>query len=162
MKAGASNDIERVTTMARNMVMRYGMSEALGPMTFGSDSSEVFLGMSYTQNRDYSEQVAAEIDEEVRKIVDKAYQQCVAMLTENMTKLHNVANALIALEKLDSDSFDEIFELDELKEQEYFVELEQIKTESKAAEETEPASMPEGEAAGEPEIKPEEENEDSK
>ena len=129
ISTGASNDIERVTTIAREMVMRYGMSEKLGSMTFGSDNGEVFLGMTYSQSRDYSEQLAAEIDSEVRKIVDDAYAKCENMLRENIVKLHNVANALFALEKLDASKFDEIFELTEVKE---ISEFEEKKAESES------------------------------
>lgn len=129
ISTGASNDIERVTKIAREMVMRYGMSEKLGSMTFGSDNGEVFLGMTYSQSRDYSEQLAAEIDSEVRKIVDDAYAKCENMLRENIVKLHNVANALFALEKLDASKFDEIFELSEVKE---ISEFEEKKAESES------------------------------
>ena len=115
ISTGASNDIERVTQTAREMVMRYGMSEKLGPMTFGGDSGEVFLGMTYSQNRDYSEVLAAEIDSEVRKIVDEAYKKCEEMIRENIVKLHNVANALIVCEKLDAETFDKIYEYTEVK-----------------------------------------------
>ena len=111
---GASNDIQRATKMAREMVTKYGMSDALGPMTFGSDNDEVFIGMSYGHTRDYSEKVAAEIDAEVRKIIDDAYQNCLKILSENITKLHNVAHALMEREKLDGEEFEKIFAEDEL------------------------------------------------
>ena len=111
---GASNDIQRATKTAREMVTKYGMSDLLGPMTFGSDNDEVFIGMSYGHTRDYSEKVAAEIDSEVRKIIDDAYQNCLKILSDNIIKLHNVANALIEREKLDGDEFEEIFAKEEL------------------------------------------------
>ncbi|MBE7022171.1 MAG: ATP-dependent metallopeptidase FtsH/Yme1/Tma family protein [Ruminococcaceae bacterium] len=109
ISTGASNDIMRSTKLAREMVTKYGMSEALGPMTFGSDNNEVFLGMSYAQTRDYSEQVAAEIDAEVRKIVDTAYSQCTDYLASHRQELDRVATALIEKEKLSGEEFEELF-----------------------------------------------------
>lgn len=95
------------------MVTKYGMSDVLGPMTFGSDNDEVFIGMSYGHTRDYSEEVAAEIDSEIRKIIDTAYQNCQKILNDNIVKLHNVAKTLIEKEKLDAEEFERIFALDE-------------------------------------------------
>ena len=109
ISTGASNDIMRSTKMAREMVTKYGMSDVLGPMTFGSDNNEVFLGMSYAQTRDYSEQVAAEIDGEVRKIIDQAYQTCEQLLKENRQALDRVAKALIEKEKLTGEEFEALF-----------------------------------------------------
>ncbi len=106
---GASNDIMRSTKIARDMVMKYGMSDVLGPMTFGSDNDEVFLGRSYSQNRDYSEQVASEIDTEVRRIIDEAYKRCESLLTEHREQLDRVAEALIEKEKLSGEEFEAIF-----------------------------------------------------
>ncbi|MBE7035549.1 MAG: ATP-dependent zinc metalloprotease FtsH [Ruminococcaceae bacterium] len=109
ISTGASNDIMRSTKIAREMVTKYGMSDALGPMTFGSDNDEVFLGMSYAQTRDYSEHVAAEIDAEVRKIVDHAYKTCETKLSENRDALERVAQALIEKEKLSGEEFEALF-----------------------------------------------------
>ncbi len=109
ISTGASNDIMRSTKMAREMVTKYGMSDVLGPMTFGSDNNEVFLGMSYAQTRDYSEQVAAEIDAEVKKIVDHAYQTCESLLTAHREQLERVAQALIEKEKLTGEEFEALF-----------------------------------------------------
>ncbi|MBR2500533.1 MAG: ATP-dependent zinc metalloprotease FtsH [Clostridia bacterium] len=110
ISTGASNDIQRVTKLARDMVMKYGMSDNLGPMTFGSDNDEVFLGMSYNTSRDYSEQIASEIDKEVMQIVNDAYVKCEKMLTDNMDKLHAVAEALLEREKLSGEEFELVFE----------------------------------------------------
>ena len=77
ISTGASNDIERATSIARSMVVKYGMSEKLGPITFGSPHSEVFIGKDYAQTRNYSEDVAAKIDDEVKSIIDTAYNNCV-------------------------------------------------------------------------------------
>ncbi len=109
ISTGASNDIMRSTKIARDMVTKYGMSDALGPMTFGSDNDEVFLGMSYAQTRDYSEQVAAEIDQEVRGIIDSSYKRCEALLTEYRQQLDRVALALIEKEKLTGEEFEALF-----------------------------------------------------
>ncbi|MBE7010994.1 MAG: ATP-dependent metallopeptidase FtsH/Yme1/Tma family protein [Ruminococcaceae bacterium] len=109
ISTGASNDIMRSTKIARDMVTKYGMSDALGPMTFGSDNDEVFLGMSYAQTRDYSEQVAAEIDAEVRKIVDRAYEECGSYLASHREQLDRVAQALMEKEKLSGEEFEALF-----------------------------------------------------
>ena len=105
---GASNDIERVTDIARNMVTRWGLSERLGPMTYSDDEGEVFLGHSITQHKMVSDETAHIIDEEVRKIVDRNYERAKAILTVNMDKLHLMAEALIKYETLDSDQIDDI------------------------------------------------------
>lgn len=113
ISTGASNDIERASKIARDMVTKYGMSERLGPISFRSDNDEVFLGMSYSHSRDYSEEVAAEIDGEVRRIIEDSYKRCTDILTENMAKLHNVAGALFEKEKINSDEFVQLFHMDE-------------------------------------------------
>ena len=109
VSTGASNDIERASKIARSMVMKYGMSDKLGPITFGSTQEEVFLGKEMTSQRDYSEKVAAEIDEEVKDIITRAYNYAERILKENIDKLHKVAGVLIEKEKIDSKEFDEIF-----------------------------------------------------
>ena len=113
---GASNDIERASKIARDMVTKYGMSEKLGPISFRSESDEVFLGMSYSNSKEYSESLAAEIDSEVRKIIDESYKRCTDILTENMARLHNVATALFEKEKLSGEEFVELFEMKEKEE----------------------------------------------
>ena len=111
---GASNDIQRATKIARDMITKYGMSETLGPISFSSENDEVFLGLNYGHSRDYSEEIAAQIDAEVRKIIDTSYENCLKILNDNMSKLHNVANALLKTEKLDGEEFERIFAIDEL------------------------------------------------
>ncbi len=106
---GASNDIQRASKIARNMVTKYGMSDTLGPITYGSDNDEVFLGMSYSQNRDYSEEVAAQIDKEVRAIIDNAYKRCESFLMEHREQLDRVAMALFDKEKLSGEEFEALF-----------------------------------------------------
>jgi len=107
---GASNDIERVTDIARNMVTRWGLSEKLGPMTFSDDDGEVFLGRSVTQQKTVSDETAHVIDEEVRTIVSSNYSRAKAILEENIEKLHAMADALIEFETLDTDQIDDIMD----------------------------------------------------
>ena len=109
ISTGASNDIERATNIAKNMVVKYGMSEKLGPMTFGSSNSEVFLGKDYGRAQDYSENVAAQIDEEIKKIIDGAYERCTQILQDNMDKLKLVAEELLEKETIDAQRFEELF-----------------------------------------------------
>ena len=110
ISTGASNDIERATEVARKMVTKYGMSEAIGPIALGSDNHEVFLGKSYNQVRNYSENVAAKIDEEIERIVREAYERTEALLTEHMDKLHIVARELFLKEKLSGEEFAKLME----------------------------------------------------
>ena len=109
ISTGASNDIERATNIAKNMVVKYGMSDKLGPMTFGSSNSEVFIGRDYGRTQDYSENVAAQIDAEVKKIIDEAYERCTKILQDNMDKLTLVAEELLEKETIDGKRFEEIF-----------------------------------------------------
>lgn len=109
ISTGASNDLERVTSIARGMVTKYGMSSKLGPMVFGDGDDEVFLGNSFTSKRNYSEEVASEIDKEIRRIVDVAYRETKHILEDNMDKLEYVAQALLVHETLDSDQFIKAF-----------------------------------------------------
>lgn len=109
VSTGASNDIERASKIARAMVMKYGMSEKLGPITFGSTQGEVFLGKEMNSQRDYSEKVASQIDDEVKEIITRAYNYAERLLKENLDKLHKVAQILIENEKMDSEEFDAIF-----------------------------------------------------
>ncbi len=109
INTGASSDIDRATTLARKMVMQYGMSDTLGSMTFTSSDHEVFLGRDFSQGNNFSQETAAEIDKEVKKIIDESFSSAEKLLRENIDKLHNVANALIELEKLDGDEFIKAF-----------------------------------------------------
>lgn len=109
VSTGAKNDIERATSIARKMITEYGMSENLGPMTFGTDHDEVFIGRDLTRSRNYSEEVAALIDKEIKKTIDVAYHKAESLLKENIQKLHGVAQALLEREKLDQSEFEEIF-----------------------------------------------------
>jgi cell division protease FtsH len=98
---GASNDIERATKMARNMVTKWGLSE-LGPITYGEEEDEVFLGRSVTQHKNVSDETARRIDEVVRGILDRAYERTRTMLTENLDKLHTMAKLLLQYETIDA------------------------------------------------------------
>lgn len=109
VSTGAKNDIERATAIARKMVTEYGMSESLGPMTFGTDHDEVFIGRDLARSRNYSEQVAAIIDKEIGNIIEAAYKKAETILRDNLNKLHDVATALLDKEKLDQQEFEEIF-----------------------------------------------------
>ena len=108
ISTGAQNDLQRVTRIARAMVTKYGMSEKLGPMSF-SDEEEVFVGRDFHTTKNYSESIAAEIDSEIRRIIDEAYERTEMLLTENMDKLHAVAQALLIAETLDAEQFEMIF-----------------------------------------------------
>ncbi|MBP3380916.1 MAG: ATP-dependent zinc metalloprotease FtsH [Ruminococcus sp.] len=107
---GASNDIERATSTARNMVTKYGFSEKIGTVVYCSDNDEVFLGKDYGHTRNYSEAVAAEIDEEIRRIIEDAYAKCKALLSANADKMHQLAGYLLKYEKIDGDTFVKLME----------------------------------------------------
>ena len=110
ISTGASNDIERASQIARNMVTKYGMSSKIGTVMFGGGQGEVFLGRDFAQTKDYSEETAALIDEEVKRIIQTAYNKAVEILTEHIDKLHVVAGILIEKEKIEGEEFDKIFE----------------------------------------------------
>ncbi|MGO1819256.1 MAG: ATP-dependent zinc metalloprotease FtsH [Senegalia sp. (in: firmicutes)] len=117
ISTGASNDIERATKIAKGMVTQYGMSDKLGPMTYGKNENEVFLGRDLGNSRDYSEEVASEIDHEMKHIIQKAYTAAMDLLTENIDKLHEVAQKLLEKETLNQKEFNAIFDEDiEIKE----------------------------------------------
>jgi cell division protease FtsH len=107
---GASNDIERATQIARQMITRYGMSEKLGPLVFGKDESEVFLGRDFSSTPNYSEKIAAIIDEETDSIVKGQYERALEILRSHMDKLHAVAKSLYENEKISGQQFVDIME----------------------------------------------------
>ena len=112
ISTGASNDLERATKIAKAMVTRYGFSDRLGPIVYGQNENEVFLGRDLGHSRDYSETVAAQIDEEVRAVIDSAYDQCETILTEHMDQLHKVAEFLYEFEKINGADFDRLMKGD--------------------------------------------------
>ncbi len=107
---GASNDIQRTTEIARNMVTKWGLSERLGPLTYAEEEGEVFLGRSVTQHKNVSDETAHAIDEEVRHIIDRNYERAKKILTDNLDKLHAMAEALMKYETIDRGQIDRIME----------------------------------------------------
>ena len=112
ISTGAQNDLERATNVIRKMITEYGMSEELGPLTFGHKKEEVFLGRDIARDRNYSEEVASAIDREVRHFVDLCYNKAVTLLTENRDRLDKVAAALLEKETLEADEFKQLMDSD--------------------------------------------------
>jgi cell division protease FtsH len=108
MTTGAGNDLERATDLARKMVCEWGMSEKMGPLTFGKQNEQVFLGREMGSQRDFSDQIAMEIDQEVRRLVTENYERAKRLLTENMASLKRLAEALLEKEVLDGSDIDQI------------------------------------------------------
>jgi len=108
MTTGAGNDLERATNLARKMVTEWGMSEKLGPLTFGKKEEQIFLGREIAQHKDYSEKTAEEIDDEVKKIVVEAYQRAKSLLTDNFALLEVFARRLLEKETMDGHEIDEM------------------------------------------------------
>jgi cell division protease FtsH len=108
ISTGASNDIERASKIARSMVMRYGMSEKIGPIMFGTEQEEVFLGRDFNNTKNYSDEIAAVIDLEVKRIIDTGYDRAKTILNQNVEKLHAVARVLLEKEKIEADEFEAI------------------------------------------------------
>lgn len=151
ISTGASNDIERASEQARKMVTRYGMSEKLGPIAFGQNNDEVFLGKDYNHMRNYSEAVASQIDDEVEKIILNAYKQTEDILTEHIDKLHAVALELVKREKLTGDEFKRIMNGEELEP----LFADEDKDEAKPETETNSDAKTESEAKPEDAVAPE-------
>ena len=108
ISTGASSDLQRATDTARAMVTRYGFSERMGPVVYGTSQEETFLGRDFGQGKGYSETTAAEIDSETRDIIDEAYETCRRTLTEHIDQLHALAKALMEREKLNEEQFNTI------------------------------------------------------
>lgn len=109
ISTGAKNDIDRTSNIARSMVMEYGMSDEIGPISFGTDNNEVFLGRDIGKSRNVSEQISSKIDREIKILIDEAYNRAEGLLNKNMSKLHAVAEVLLEKEKIDRFEFEEIF-----------------------------------------------------
>ncbi len=107
---GAGNDIERATDIARRMVCEWGMSDVLGPLTYGAKDQQVFIGKDIGQNRDYSEQTAQTIDREVRDLVERNYRKAREILDKQVKTLHDLANALLEFETLDGEEVDRVIQ----------------------------------------------------
>jgi len=114
LTTGAGNDLERATELARKMVCEWGMSDRLGPLTFGKKEEEIFLGREIARHRDYSEKTAQLIDEEVRSVVEKAEAKATDLLSKGIDKLHLVAKALLEHESLDGGEIDQLLNGQEL------------------------------------------------
>ncbi|MBU5486708.1 ATP-dependent zinc metalloprotease FtsH [Clostridium sp. MSJ-8] len=110
ISTGAKNDIDRASAIARSMVMEYGMSDTLGTISYGTDQNEVFLGRDLGRGRNFSEEIGAEIDKEVKRFIDEAYSKAEQLLKDNINKLHAVAQALLEKEKIDREEFIQIFD----------------------------------------------------
>ena len=142
ISTGASNDIQRASEIARKMITKYGMSEKLGPIAFGTGNDEVFLGKDYNHMKNYSENVAAVIDEEVNKIITDAYKRTEQILTEHVDKLHLLAETLVKLEKVNEEQFVSLMEngtlpeVKEVKEPEIVEDIAETVEETTEAEET--------------------------
>jgi cell division protease FtsH len=108
MTTGASNDFERATQIARDMVTRYGMSEALGPMVYAENEGEVFLGRSVTKTTTMSEETMQKVDSEVRRIIDQQYALARKLIEDNSDKMHAMAKALLEWETIDGEQLDDI------------------------------------------------------
>ncbi len=144
ISTGASNDIQRATSIARNMVTRYGMSDSLGPIVYGSEHSEdeVFLGRDFSNSRNYSEETAAKIDEEIKNIVETAYHRCEQLLKENINKLHFIAGYLFRAEVMDEGQFNATMQGEPT-----YDDLDEMKSEQRKRSEAENKAQAEREAA---------------
>jgi cell division protease FtsH len=110
MTTGASNDFERATAIARDMVTRYGMTEELGPMVYAENEGEVFLGRSITKQVSVSEETMQKVDKEIRKIIDTQYSQARQLIEDNQDKMHAMAHALLEWETIDAEQIEEIMQ----------------------------------------------------
>ncbi len=110
ISSGASNDIERASKIARQMVTKYGMSDAIGPINYGNSNDEVFIGRDFVQSKNFSEKISAEIDDEVRKIINECYEECMSLIKNNIDKLENVASALLEREQITGEEFEIVFD----------------------------------------------------
>jgi len=129
ISTGASNDLERATNIARAMVTKYGMSDRIGPINYAT-SEEVFLGKDFSSKKNYSEEIAAEIDLEIKAMVEAAFNRAEQILTDNMDKLHLIAETLLDVETLDADQFEALF-TGEKTEQEIVTEVKDMETPKK-------------------------------
>ena len=105
---GAANDLEKVTATAKSMIMRFGMSEKLGPRVLGHSNDQPFLGRDFSAQADYSEEIAREIDDEIRRVIEEAHEQALTVLREHMDDLHKISNILIERETIDRDQFERL------------------------------------------------------
>ncbi|HRV33831.1 MAG TPA: AAA family ATPase, partial [Anaerovoracaceae bacterium] len=131
ISTGASNDLERATTIARNMITKYGMSDKIGPINY-SESDEVFLGRDFTSRKNFSESLASEIDKEIKLIMETAFTRTEEILTEHMDQLNRIAEALLELETIDGTQFEQLFKDEKTLEEIRQDSLEQAKAKEEA------------------------------
>ncbi len=143
ISTGASNDLERATAISRAMVTRYGFSEKIGPVVYADDPGETFLGRDLGHGRSYSEEVAANIDAEVRTLLDNAFESAINILNDNMDKLHIVAQELMNREKLTGEEFEKLMKGEQLESKEKPVEKVETAEQAELAEQAEPAEQAE-------------------
>jgi cell division protease FtsH len=105
---GAANDLEKVTSTSKSMIMRFGMSEKLGPRVLGHSNDQPFLGRDYGAQADYSEEIAREIDDEIRRVIEEAHELALSVLREHMEELHRISQILIERETIDRDQFERL------------------------------------------------------
>ena len=152
ISTGASSDLQQATKIARAMVTRYGFSEKLGPVTYSQDPNQVFLGRDYTSGSHLSDAIQSEIDGEIRRVIDDAYQECTDILTEHMEKLHLIAQKLLEKEKLDSAEFKALMESDEKPKPMSEVEVPDLNVPQPEEEQTPPITPEENSIRPEPEL----------
>ncbi|MDP4179511.1 MAG: ATP-dependent zinc metalloprotease FtsH [Bacillota bacterium] len=109
VSTGASSDLKRANSVARDIIIKYGMSDKLTNLIFGNENDEVFIGRDFAQSKNYSEETASVIDNEIKSIIDNAYEKTISLLKENINRLHNVANILLEKEKIEGPEFEEVF-----------------------------------------------------
>ncbi len=114
ISTGASNDIERASSIARHMVTKFGMSDSIGPINYGSDSDEIFIGRDFAHSKNFSEKIASEIDDEVRNIITDCYDKCLSLIRDNIDKLENVAKVLLDKEVITGEEFEQVFKTGKL------------------------------------------------
>lgn len=132
ISTGASNDIERATGIARKMITKYGMSEKLGPITYGSENDEVFLGKNYNHMRNYSEDTASAIDSEISNVINDAYNRAEGILREHSEKLHKLAEFLIRFEKIDGPVFEKLMKEEDFSFEDYEKTMDDLKRQKEA------------------------------
>jgi cell division protease FtsH len=137
---GAANDLEKVTATAKHMIMRYGMSEKLGPRTLGRNHDMPFLGRDMASEPDYSEEIAREIDDEIRRVIEEAHERALNVLRAHMDELHRISRLLIERETIDKDQFERLLAGEP--EESVFAEPEEAKPEGEAKPERKPRVEP--------------------
>ena len=139
---GASNDLERVTDLTRKMICEWGMNDEMGPVTFGKKDQEIFLGREIAQHRDYSEETAQKIDEEVKRVIMKAHKKAEDLLTKHVDDLHALAKALLVHEILDGEQIDQVLRGEPIDSIAFTAEVKKDKKEEKSSKKTKEIKKP--------------------